>query len=81
MNDKTELQTESSATEGLSSAVGAMIQRPVMFIFFHLCLKFLIKRNYRLRAESALNGDNKHPDKWYWADLLAVKYGYFVKTH
>ena len=53
----------------------------VMFIFFHLCLKFLIKRNYRLRRESALNGDNKYPDEWYWADLLAVKHGYFVKTH
>lgn len=46
----------------------------LMFIPFHLILKPLIKRNYRLRAQGKL------PDKWYWADRLSVKYGYFVES-
>jgi len=42
------------------------------FVVFHLVLKPLIKRNYRLRAEGKL------PDEWYWADLMAARWGYFV---
>ena len=57
------------------------IARVFMFPVFHLILKPLIKRNYRLRAQSAMNGDGKHPDKWYWADSLAVEYGYFVRDY
>ncbi len=55
-----------------------MLGKILMFLPFHLILKPLIKRNYRLRFKSAMNGDGKHPDEWYWADSLAVKYGYFV---
>lgn len=54
------------------------VKRALMFPVFHLILKPLIKRNYRLRKQSAISGDGKHPDVWYWADLLAVEYGYFV---
>ena len=49
-----------------------------MYFVFHLYLKWLIKRNYTLRLESAISGDGKHPDEWYWADILAARYGYFV---
>jgi len=49
------------------------IYRILMFLPFHLILKPLIKRNYRLRMEGKL------PDEWYWADKIAVKFGYFVK--
>lgn len=41
------------------------------FLFFHIFLKPLIKRNYRSRMRG-------RPDEWYWADSLAVKWGYFV---
>lgn len=47
--------------------------RILMFFYFHLILKPLIKRNYKLRAKGIL------PDEWYWADLLAVEHGYYVK--
>jgi len=50
----------------------------LMFFPFHLVLKPLIKRNYKNRALSALNGDGKYPDEWYWADEVACCYGYFV---
>jgi len=33
-----------------------------------LILLPLIKRDYRLRAQG------KRPDRWYWADLLAVRW-------
>lgn len=46
----------------------------LMFIPFHLILKPLIKRNYRLRAQGKL------PDVMYWADQLAMEYGYFADT-
>ena len=49
-----------------------------MFPVFHLFLKPLIRRNYRLRYQSAISGDGKYPDEWYWADKIAVKYGFFV---
>lgn len=49
------------------------------YFIFHLFLKPLIKRNYRLRFNTAINGDGKHPDEWYWADTLAVSWGYYVK--
>lgn len=48
------------------------IRRIVILITFHLILKPLIKRNYRLRAEGKL------PDEWYWADEIATKNGLFV---
>jgi len=44
----------------------------VIFPVFHLLLRPLIKRNYRLREQGLV------ADEWYWADRLAVKYGYFV---
>ena len=56
-----------------------MIRRIIMFPVFWLILRPLIKRNYRLRYRSALNGDGKYPDQWYWADVIAAKYGYFTK--
>jgi len=56
-----------------------MIKAVFMFGYYHLVLKHLIRRNYRLRYESAMNGDGKNPDVWYWADSLVVKYGYFTK--
>ena len=46
-----------------------------MFVLFHLCLKFLIMENYRLREAGAL------PDEWYWADRWALKYGFVVDPH
>ena len=49
-----------------------------MWPVFHLILKPLIKRNYRLREESSIKGDGKYPDQWYWADKLAISYGYAV---
>lgn len=54
--------------------------KALMYLPFHLVLKPLIKRNYRLRYDSAINGDNKHPDEWYWADKIAAYFGYFVKA-
>ena len=54
------------------------IKRILMWPIFHLILKPLIKRNYRLRYQSAVNQDGKYPDEWYWADEIAVKYGYFI---
>ncbi len=44
----------------------------LMYLPFHLVLKPLIKRNYRMRNAGLL------PDEWYWADKIAVHYGYFV---
>jgi hypothetical protein len=40
-------------------------------IIFETILRPLICRNYRLRAEGLL------PDEWYWADRLAVHWGFF----
>lgn len=56
------------------------IKRVVMFPVFHLILKPLILRNYKLRELSAISGDGKYPDEWYWADKIAAKCGYFVET-
>lgn len=42
------------------------------FLIFHLFLKPLIRRDYRLRMAG------RRPDRFYWADLLALKWGYFV---
>lgn len=42
------------------------------WLIFHLYLKPLIKRNYRLRKMGVL------PDEWYWADRLAAEWGYYV---
>lgn len=39
---------------------------------FALLLRPLILRDYRLRTEG------KRPDKWHWADRLAVSWGKFV---
>lgn len=41
-------------------------------LIFVLVLRPLIERNYRLRQEG------KKPDEWYWADALAVRWGYFL---
>lgn len=41
-------------------------------IIFLLVLKPLILRDYRLRALGV------RPDRWYWADSLALKWGHFV---
>lgn len=38
-------------------------------IFYHV-LRPLIKRNYRMREAGLL------PDEWYWADRLALSWGY-----
>lgn len=38
-------------------------------IYCHI-LAPLIRRNYALREAG------KRPDEWYWADLLAVRWGY-----
>jgi len=48
------------------------IKRILLWPVFILILRPLIKRNYRLRTEGKL------PDEWYWADTLAVNYGFFV---
>lgn len=56
-----------------------IFRRVVMFPVFHLFLKHLIKRNYRNRYNSAISGDGKYPDEWYWADRMAVNAGYFVE--
>lgn len=48
------------------------MKKLLMFPVFHLLLKPLIKRNYRLRKAG------KAHDTWYWADALAFKYGYTV---
>jgi len=42
------------------------------WLAFVLILCPLIQRNYRQRAEG------KAPDQWYWADSLAVSWGYLV---
>ena len=54
------------------------IKRILMFPLFHLILKPLIKRNYTVRHWSAINENSAHPDHWYWADELAIRYGYSV---
>ena len=51
----------------------------LMLIPFYLVLRPLIKRNYKQRFNSAMTGDGKYPDVWYWADTLAVKYRWFVR--
>lgn len=40
------------------------------FIIYHLILKPLIFRNYRLRRSGLL------PDRWHWADAVAVWWNY-----
>jgi len=55
-----------------------MVDKIGMFLSFHLILKPLIRRNYELRRRSAINGDGKYPDVWYWADIIAVEWGYFI---
>lgn len=48
------------------------IYKALMFPVFHLLLKPLILINYKQRKAGL------KPDEWYWADQLAVKFGYFV---
>lgn len=43
-------------------------------LIFIVVLRPLIRRNYRLRYEGRL------PDRWYWADLVALRWGYFVEN-
>lgn len=42
------------------------------WLAFHFVLKPLIRRNYRLRERGM------RPDEWYWADRLALSWGYAV---
>lgn len=42
------------------------------WLVFHAVLKPLIRRNYHARAAGAL------PDQWYWADDLAMRWGYYL---
>ena len=51
------------------------IKHSLLWVPFHIVLKPLIKRNFRLRERGVL------PDKWYWADLLALKCGFRVSIH
>ena len=39
-------------------------------LIFHLILRPLILRDYRLREQGL------RPDRWYWADLLAIRMGF-----
>jgi hypothetical protein len=48
----------------------ALEPRWLRFVIFYLVLRPLIARNKRLRLQKAL------PDKWYWADYLALQWGY-----
>ena len=64
--------------------------RIMLYPFFHLWLKHLIQRNYRMRAISSICKAHNMPpctpdgkfyyDEWYWADKLCAEYGYFVKS-
>jgi hypothetical protein len=45
------------------------------YIIYHLILKPLIKRNYRLREEGLL------PDEWYWADEIASNWKYLTRRN
>ena len=58
MSDKTELQSEASATHGLSSTEGAKLERLVMFIPLHDAL------GQSLRLEQSV-GQNKNVWKLY----------------
>ena len=49
-----------------------IITKAIKLLIFYLVLRPLIVRNYRLRRESILQ------DEWYWADKIAVRYGYYV---
>ena len=48
------------------------MKRILFWPVFHLLLKPLIKRNYRLRMLGEV------ADEWYWADSLSANLGYFV---
>jgi len=49
-----------------------------MFIPFNIILRPLIYHNYKQRYKSAVYGYRNHPDEWYWADLIAIRFGYYV---
>lgn len=63
-----------------------IIGHVLLFIPYHLLLKFLIVRNLRMRAISAkckkyeaepLTPNGKYyGDEWYWADSLCGRYGF-----
>lgn len=59
-------------------SLNKLIGKLLMFIAFHLCFKWLIKRNYWQRKASAINADGEYKDQWYWVDLMCVEYGYFT---
>lgn len=42
------------------------------WLIFKLVLAPMIRRDYRLREAST------RPDRWYWADRIAVGWGMFV---
>lgn len=41
-------------------------------LVFLLVLRPIIRRDYRLREAG------KRPDRWHWADVLALRWGYFA---
>jgi len=65
-----------------------IVMRALMYPVFHLWLKHLIKRNYRMREVSAICREHGIPtctpdgkdykDEWYWADYISSKYGCYV---
>ena len=42
-------------------------------LIYMLVLRPLIRRNYRLRRAGLL------PDRWFWADVLAIRWGFFTE--
>ena len=69
------------------------IGRVLLYPFFHLCFKHLIKRNFRWRALTGFCRVRRvpfalccntmfyaqHEDTLYWADILCATYGYFIE--
>lgn len=47
-------------------------------IIYLLILKPIIVMNYKNRYKSAINGNHDYPDQWYWADKIAVKWGFYT---
>lgn len=50
------------------------MKKVLLWLVWVLILRGLIRRNYRLREEGVLS------DEWYWADVLAMRYGYFLEV-
>ena len=52
---------------------GAWSCRDIYGLPIALCLWPLVSRNYFLREIGEL------PDKWYWADVIMLHFGYWVR--